>query len=300
LPPIVKNNLNGAITLAKPVPSSDRLTIVSPKGDFTIQPNGEKTIVLRVLSPTSSESPVNTSLGIHLANNAGVENEVNLAIAKSSADLLPPPGLGCGTINPRMVATAFSDQAPGQGFDPKTSKNDAIKDVPEGNVNGFASNSAEYHFNGGGVISQFMDSTCTLLNGTRQSATTILSFATTTNAISGHCCSGFGPGGSGKTSPAWSEKIDLPGDSARDKWILTMIVRSKLSGGTPTCNIEVDGNQTVAQPNGQVRQTFTLAAGAHLLKVTCDAGEIGARPGAWSTPAAFHDELNITLNVQHK
>jgi len=208
----------------------------------------------------------------------------------------PKNSVGCGSLNPHMVATAFSDQDPNQSFPPKTNTNATWVNVPEGPRTSLVSDISEYGSNGGGAISMTMNSTCALFASTDDSMTIKLDFETQTNAVSGHCCSGFGPGGSGTTNPEWYGELDLRDDD----WDVTIALDSTEVGLSPSCSIKVDDQEKSEPANKQVLEKYRLKGG-HVLHVSCSEGQIGSRPGEWDHHVQFNEEMKIVVSaVQRK
>lgn len=208
----------------------------------------------------------------------------------------PKTSLGCGNINPHMIATAYSDVDPNQGFPSKTVTIDSWVPVPEGPHSALASTGAEYTNNGHGSIGMSMDSMCAVLLGTQDSWTVILSFKTQTNAMSGHCCSGWGPGGDGVTAPEWNGQIELPGHDSDDVWDISIMLSTIEKGPSPTCNIQLDLQDKSEPANQEVREAYMLKPGGHLFDVSCKEGRIGSRPGNWDTAAQFNEGMNVFIS----
>jgi hypothetical protein len=204
---------------------------------------------------------------------------------------------GCGSLNPHMVAIAFSDQDPNQSFPPKTITNDTWLNVPLGPKTGLASDISEYGSNGGGAISMSTDSTCALFTNTDDSMTVKLDFETQTNAVSGHCCSGFGPGGAGTTNPEWYGQLDL-GDRG-DDWDVTVALDSTEVGPSPWCDIKLDGQDKKEPANTRVLEKYRLKGG-HVLHVSCSEGQIGSRPGDWDHHVQFSEAMKIVVSAVRK
>ena len=200
-----------------------------------------------------------------------------------------------------MVATAYSDQPTG-GFPDKTNRNDNWIAVPVGPKTALTGDGSEYHNNGGGQITISMDSECALLVGPEDSGTAILQFHTVTDALSGYCCSGFGPGGDGVTAPEWNGQMNLPRGNDRDKddWDVSVTLTTVEVGPNPTCDIQMDGQDQKVSANQQIVQHYSFKSGGHLVDVSCSEGRIGSRPGNWNYPVHFDEKMTIIVSAMRK
>jgi hypothetical protein len=294
----LENSTNGTLTFDKPRGTDASIKVLSPSSPtFALQPHAGRWITLQIMRPTGIDLPVMSSVPVMVHNNAADQASVTFSVGKSPTDFLPPLSLRCGSIDPHMVATAYSDVQPGHGFDPKTATRDAWVPVPTGETDGFQTDGAEYHNNGGGYINIKMDASCTPLDATRQHAAVILSFTTATTAESGHCCSGFGPGADGTTNPEWKNEFSLAGNAGSNKWSFTAITSPHLAGPNPACKITMDGVEAKLDVNVQRTTNFSLDPGKHVLDISCTEGRIGSRPGAWLNTVTFNETLNVTLDA---
>jgi hypothetical protein len=292
------NETNGILTFDKPNSTDGDIFAVAPAGpSFSIDPHHGKWVTLKVDRPAVGDSPKQAEISFNLKNNVDSKASIHFALARSRDDFESPPSIGCGRLNPHMIATAYSDRARGQGFDPKTSENNGFAPVPTGQTLGFEHAGSEYTWNGHGSISISMDSSCTTLEPTQTHATSILAFSTTTTAVSGHCCSGFGPGGDGAANPEWIDQISLPGDAAHDMWRVQIVTLTSKQGQNPQCSLGVDGTQAPINVGGQITSNLRLKPGSHQIAFSCSAGRVGSRPGGWDNTATFNEKFNITVDA---
>jgi hypothetical protein len=297
----VENTSNGPLEFDKPQSTDARVRVTSPSSSkFTVKAHSGQWLTVQLQKPTSDDLPVLASLPVMVHHENQDAANALFSMGTAPTDFLPALSLGCGELNPHMTATAFSDRKSDnnyQGFPPKTARVNAFTAVPNGAKTNFESAGAEYHNNGKGWININMDSSCTQLDATRSHASVVLSFTTATVAMSGECCSGAGPGGTGTTNPEWREDFKLPGNPSKNKWSMDVIALTRLVGPSPTCSIQMDGVAAGLSPNAQKTTSYTLLPGAHQLIVLCKEGEIGSRPGGWLSTGSFDEQFNVTVDT---
>jgi hypothetical protein len=218
-------------------------------------------------------------------------------LPRSPRPTLTPASMGCGTLTPNLSATAYSDVQPGGGFDPKTFTATGSIAVPVGDTPSIARTASEYHWNGGGEASIWIDMACTPLQRDATRLRSIVRLDMKATALSGHCCSGFGPGGTAKGEPKWTTIMNLPGEPAQ-KWAFSLVINAENSFPAMSCGISLDGNVTNLSLAGTQTLSPSLIPGDHQLALQCSEGqEFGSRPGNWDFPASAGTDITMIIDA---
>ena len=214
--------------------------------------------------------------------------------------IVTPASMGCGTLTPNLSATAYSDRKQGEGFDPKTFAATGPIAVPTGDTPKLASTLSEYTNNGGGWASIWIDAACTPLQRDTTRLRSIVRFDMKESASSGHCCSGFGPGGSAKGEPKWTTIMSLPGEPTQ-KWAFSLTTNAANSTPGMACSVFLDGQPTNLSLTGTQTLPAPLTPGDHQLGLQCtENGQFVVRPGAWDSRNDAGTDITMIIDASRQ
>jgi hypothetical protein len=288
-------NHHGPIDLQLPL-SEENVKLIDPAGHKVhLNALSSKQFTFKLLRPTQSR--VDQEIDLINATDNSEKIQLQFRLIKNSDYLLPNLQLSCGTVNPNVTATAFSDSP---SFPPKAfSINSAAPITPTVIPTPFQVFS-EYHFNGGGEAFASVTVGCASNAVSPLDGTLTIDLARNMRGVSGHCCSGFGPGGTSDANPDWSTTIDLPADAAH-KWKIDTSVNDQWShGGNSKCTLYFDAAPSALAASNTKAFSWTVSGGTHPLRVTCQSDTFGVRPGNWDVTASMSDEVVLSIHVKRQ
>jgi len=205
-----------------------------------------------------------------------------------------PISLACGSVNPHLIAVAISDQ-PVENLPPRTARDDTQKPVSVGPHPKASAVDENYRWNGGGAAAASLDTSCVLKPNQLQ-----IVISSHLYGLSGHCCSGFGPGGQAMAKPDWNLSFTLPKPPLGRRWKL--VNSYKIGTDIPQqrkCAFGIDGVFRYLPLNRpSASSPATLNPGPHTIELNCTSDELfEVRPGTWDTSAYRNEEASLLLTV---
>lgn len=260
-----------------------------------VEPGTSKRFIIEAIAP-KTQDPVEATFSIGLLNNTTVSASSRILVANNKYNFQAPPLISCGSLNPNMVATAYSDDPP-KGFLPKSFSVNSFIPVSVGDQSNFSKNYSEYTNNGKGEITQTVSSSCNNLEQMRNSVKTSIGWTSKTVARAGKCCSGFAPGADGYIRPLWRTEFNLPGQEGA-KWSIVLSGDFKLSGSNPSCTVRLDGSQQKLTSSEPFKIAIDTLPGNHQLEARCEYdGVVGSRQGPWDAVYSYDDRFQMLISA---
>ena len=290
----------GSVNVTVPT-NTDLISVDSLFRNFTLNHDQGRTIKFHLKRPSAEACIVSQEMPFRVTNDVNTLAIFSLSLVHDGS-CLQPVSVSCGSVDPHLSVTAYSDQPSGQGFDPKKDAKNVWLAVPSGDTPGLASAYQEYLNNGGGNANAWLESSCSVLEAQSSSVRFLIQLKTHLQAQSGHCCGGSQPGGDAEGGPEWKTTITLPGDPINQKWNLQL---TSTIVPTSACTVEVDGNPpistTLISPGpAQTSKWPPLSSGSHQLSAKCSSISISARPGNWDAVSKYDETITMSINVSRQ